>query len=292
MKKYFRVFIITALMFLIVSPILTAQNNSPDVPPIYAINVKAGEPSNLVVFGLMFPLDMLEGMRFEFPQDALEEDIILHFSLPDFAAIDDDLNKVLFFANIISAVSFDISVKEEFISPYTFSEPVEVSIPFDVDTLAGLGVTPYDLTMMFVTSEGKFESEGIKDVAVNMDLKVLTSKVDHLSDIAIVPRTIITGVAEDNNPAGFSLDQNFPNPFNMSTTIRFSLPRAGFAELVVYNVMGQKVRSLISEFMTPGSHSIVWDGCDDQDNPVTTGVYFSRLQTRNSSVSSRMMLVK
>ena len=103
-----------------------------------------------------------------------------------------------------------------------------------------------------------------------------------------------TYIAENNSdmPAGVILSPNYPNPFNLSTTIRFSHPEAGFADIVIFNVMGQKVRELLSKHMAPGIHSIVWDGCDDRGIPVTAGIYFSRLQMNNSSVSGRMMLVK
>jgi hypothetical protein len=104
----------------------------------------------------------------------------------------------------------------------------------------------------------------------------------------------ITHIADNtgDSPAKILLTANYPNPFNLSTTINFSLPEAGHAELVIFNVMGQKVRNLLSGEMTPGEHSIVWDGCDDSGVPVTTGVYFSRLRNSGSTVSGRMMLVK
>ncbi|MFC1552090.1 T9SS type A sorting domain-containing protein [Candidatus Latescibacterota bacterium] len=104
----------------------------------------------------------------------------------------------------------------------------------------------------------------------------------------------VTVIAQNSGdtPAEILLTANYPNPFNLSTTIRFALSRTGHTELVIFNVMGQKVRSLLSEEVTSGEHAIVWDGCDDRGIPVTTGVFFSRLTTGNSSVSGRMMLVK
>ena len=93
-------------------------------------------------------------------------------------------------------------------------------------------------------------------------------------------------------PARVILSPNYPNPFNPSTTIRFSLPEAGLVDLVIFNVTGQKVRKLLSKHMALGIHSIVWDGCDDRGIPVSAGIYFSRLNLNNSSVNGRMMLVK
>jgi hypothetical protein len=104
----------------------------------------------------------------------------------------------------------------------------------------------------------------------------------------------ITHIAENAavTPSEILLTANYPNPFNLSTTINFSLPEAGRAELVIFNVMGQKVRNLLSGEISPGEHFAVWDGCDDSGNAVTTGVYFSRLRTQNSTASGRMLLVK
>jgi len=99
-------------------------------------------------------------------------------------------------------------------------------------------------------------------------------------------------IVEASEQPGFALLRNYPNPFNLSTTIEFTVPETGFAELVIYNMAGQKVRELMSEYMIPGIHSVVWDGCDENGTPVSSGVYISRLRTGDNVFSNRMMLVK
>ena len=101
------------------------------------------------------------------------------------------------------------------------------------------------------------------------------------------PSFVETGV-----PSGFALLGNYPNPFNPSTTIEFSLPEAGFMELVIYNVMGQKIRELAAGTMTPGVHSAVWVGRDDSGLAVSAGVYVTRLQMNGMVATGRMTLVK
>ena len=91
---------------------------------------------------------------------------------------------------------------------------------------------------------------------------------------------------------GMNIQGNFPNPFNPTTTIEFSLPEAGFAELVIYNVMGQKVRELVTGTMTPGVHSVVWDSRDDHGQEVSAGVYVSRLNMSGAVTTGKMTLVK
>jgi len=70
---------------------------------------------------------------------------------------------------------------------------------------------------------------------------------------------------------------NYPNPFNPTTTISFSIPEIGIVELSVYNIKGQKIRSLLKDQITAGEHSIVWNGEDASGNKVSSGVYLYKL---------------
>jgi Tol biopolymer transport system component len=100
-----------------------------------------------------------------------------------------------------------------------------------------------------------------------------------------------TAVAE-TLPVGFAITGNLPNPFNPSTTIFFTLPEAGTANVAVYDITGRKVRDLVSESLTAGVHSTVWDGRDSSGRPSSSGVYFTRLFWNGRSTASRMILAK
>ena len=93
-------------------------------------------------------------------------------------------------------------------------------------------------------------------------------------------------------PGEFALHQNFPNPFNPSTEIRFDLPEAGKVNLAIYNLMGQKIRTLSSGEMTPGYHAIVWDGTNDMGSQVATGMYFYAIQTSEFQATKKMLFMK
>ena len=93
-------------------------------------------------------------------------------------------------------------------------------------------------------------------------------------------------------PTEFALEQNYPNPFNPETNIRFDLPADGRVELTVFNVLGRKVKSLIDDHLPAGSHIVTWDGRDDSDQPVASGVYLYRLVASGKSDSRKMMLLK
>ena len=102
-----------------------------------------------------------------------------------------------------------------------------------------------------------------------------------------------TGVeSEPALPKEFAVVNNYPNPFNPSTTISFTLPNTGRAELAVYSITGQKIRTLLSGPMTAGSHSAVWDGKDDAGKAVSSGVYIAQIRSGRQTASRLMALVK
>ena len=103
---------------------------------------------------------------------------------------------------------------------------------------------------------------------------------------------IVTDVNTESLPDKFALFQNYPNPFNPTTTIEFSIPESGFSTLVIYNMMGQKVRELVSGDMLAGVHSVLWDGKNDSGETVSSGVYISRLKSGKNVTASRMLLMK
>jgi hypothetical protein len=93
-------------------------------------------------------------------------------------------------------------------------------------------------------------------------------------------------------PTSFDLGQNFPNPFNPTTTISFSLPEAGDVLLKIYNIRGQLVRTLIDKRTPAGYHEVTWDGRNQSDRAAASGVYFYRLETQDFSKTRKMMLIK
>ena len=98
----------------------------------------------------------------------------------------------------------------------------------------------------------------------------------------------VTSLSERPNlPESLVLQQNFPNPFNPSTAIKYSLPKAQMVTLKVYNVLGEQVTTLVNAHQTPGYYSVVLDG-----NRLASGIYFYILRTDNFSSVHKMMLLK
>jgi Tol biopolymer transport system component len=114
----------------------------------------------------------------------------------------------------------------------------------------------------------------------------------YVKDINLADYTTVTSV-ETEKPSVFALQGNYPNPFNPSTTIQFSLATAGKVNLTIYNVAGQKIRELVKNAeLTPGIHHVLWDGHDDLGKPVSSGVYLSKLQMGSKVLAGRMLLMK
>jgi len=93
-------------------------------------------------------------------------------------------------------------------------------------------------------------------------------------------------------PSDFALRQNYPNPFNSETTISFVIPSDSKVELSIYNIKGQRIRTLISRVLEAGKHSIIWNGTDKNGNQVSSGVYFYKLETDDGSEMKKAVLLK
>lgn len=97
---------------------------------------------------------------------------------------------------------------------------------------------------------------------------------------------------EDKNNLSFELKQNFPNPFNPNTTIRFHLFKPDNIKLEILNTNGELIKTLIDKEYPSGQHEVVWDGTDSQNRKVTSGVYFYRIFANGIESTRKMILVK
>ena len=103
--------------------------------------------------------------------------------------------------------------------------------------------------------------------------------------------------AETAIPERFSFSQNFPNPFNPSTTLSYNLPAASEVELTVFDVNGRQIKMLEKGMRSAGNHEVRWEGKDDNQNPVPSGIYMARLRCKSEGkksviMSRKLMLIK
>ncbi|GAF91824.1 unnamed protein product, partial [marine sediment metagenome] len=93
-------------------------------------------------------------------------------------------------------------------------------------------------------------------------------------------------------PTSFALAQNYPNPFNPSTMIKYDLPETRNVTLVIYNALGEKVRTLVSGMQDAGYYSILWDSKNDSGIKIGSGMYIYSLRAGDYYSVKKMMLLK
>jgi hypothetical protein len=104
----------------------------------------------------------------------------------------------------------------------------------------------------------------------------------------------VTGIGEKEKmqQKDYSLFQNYPNPFNPSTVIRYSLIKPSQVKLSIFNLVGQEIKKLKDAYQNTGEYSMVWDATDDENNPVSSGVYYYKLETNDMHHYKKMVLVR
>ncbi len=120
-----------------------------------------------------------------------------------------------------------------------------------------------------------------------------TGKV-YWDDFAVVEGNVtrVPGMDPVTVPLLYTLDQNYPNPFNPETRITFSIAKDEKVELVIYDLLGNHVRTLVSGHKKAGNHEVVWDGRDQSGRLSASGVYFYVLQTKDARLMRKMTLLK
>jgi hypothetical protein len=110
-------------------------------------------------------------------------------------------------------------------------------------------------------------------------------------------RALFTNTSTINNPLNelprkFNLNQNYPNPFNSMTNIQYSVEKPSHIKLVIYSLQGQKIKTLVDQFQPLGEYSVVWDGTNNTNNPVTSGIYFFRFETDDLNLQKKMLFIR
>ena len=97
---------------------------------------------------------------------------------------------------------------------------------------------------------------------------------------------------ESSLPTEYALSQNFPNPFNPTTTITYSIPENSEVNLTIYNLTGKKITDLVQGQVNAGIYSVNWDGTNHTGNPVSSGLYLYTVETANFRSMKKMILMK
>jgi hypothetical protein len=195
-------------------------------------------------------------------------------------------------------------------------EPARFNVGFTADIDSGefpLTVTFTDTTKTddIIAVKWDFENDGTWDAENEFELthtyenpgtysvSMLALRPDStavfvLHDDLIQVTGIETGLAdhEKSLPGNYYLEQNYPNPFNPSTTIRYGIPAAAKVNLAIYNILGQKVITLVNSTKSAGHYSVAWNGLNDEGKMLPSGIYIYKLQSNSFSTYKKMFFIK
>ena len=130
-----------------------------------------------------------------------------------------------------------------------------------------------------------FDADGDLDIAV-------TNWSPHTVTLLMNRELVGLKTPGDQIPKQFALHQNYPNPFNPVTFINYDLPKRERVDLIIYNTLGQKVKTLLSKNQESGYYTAVWDATNDNGNKVSSGLYFYRLQAGKFIDTKKVILLK
>jgi hypothetical protein len=140
------------------------------------------------------------------------------------------------------------------------------------------------------------ENSVFKGSIIAEDVEVLKNAAffSHLSSTPL-PKIVPDEESEDilaSVPTDYVLEQNYPNPFNPSTTIGFALPEAANVSVVIYNISGQVLKTLVNNQFEAGYHQVQWDGTNEMGEQVASGFYFYRLESKDFQQVKKMLMLQ
>jgi len=183
-------------------------------------------------------------------------------------------------SNVVGAATFDLPAKT----------PTLLELPFQINSLGSLN-EPATLELV---SQGKVLGSvsvmlGLQNPLGGMSGSMKTSE-------GSLSEGVLSAFAKGQVmeplfiPTDYALSQNFPNPFNPTTTIQYDLPQAGWVVLKVYDVLGRNIRTLVEGTNAVGRHIVRWDGKNDAGYEIPSGLYFCRM-TAGAFVEIKKMLL-
>ena len=115
--------------------------------------------------------------------------------------------------------------------------------------------------------------------------------MDNNTSIFCITKISVTSISRSIT-GNYKLYQNYPNPFNPETRIEYEISKVVNVEIIIYNILGQKVKTLVDEERGPGVYRSIWDGRNNYGQPAASGVYLYKLKSENFIEIKKMTLLK
>jgi hypothetical protein len=152
-----------------------------------------------------------------------------------------------------------------------------------------------ELIFDFSSHIGLPEAIGIDQIVVFPDFNLggrTQDNIIYFDNISFYSNSVGVDNRNETFPQGFALEQNFPNPFNPSTTIRYELPEDGLVNITIYDITGRHISKLVSSRQTAGYRSIQWDATNNAGKPMSAGLYLYTIQAGEFRQTKKMVLLK
>ncbi len=174
----------------------------------------------------------------------------------------------------------ELSLFHQFIHYYKYKndEVTARKMSDKLDEMFTSSVYGYQAHIMF--GDDGYTLEGLKDLMKKKRASLLAKRGESKNDIL------------SEMPTEYKLYNNYPNPFNPNTSIKYSIPQNSFVTLKIYNMMGQLVKTLVSGNKNPGFYTVDWNGANENNSQVVSGIYFYRLESNNYASTEKMILLK
>ena len=132
------------------------------------------------------------------------------------------------------------------------------------------------------------DNDGLFDDMRNLS----TITLENSQSVVVRVGSGVLGINDEIVPINLALHQNYPNPFNPTTTLRYDLPEDAQVKIMIYDLMGRSVKSLVNSQQNAGFKSIIWDATNDLGQPVSAGMYLYRISAGNYNSVKKMVLLK
>ncbi|MEO1023284.1 MAG: T9SS type A sorting domain-containing protein [Bacteroidota bacterium] len=198
------------------------------------------------------------------------------------------------------------SLDASYVGLYSVEDDIRLqvnSFPFDLDqelsvplTIDGTETGTFELSWEAPTNFPSDWSLTLVDTQSDTELDLTTESsytfevsdiVDNRFNLVVTPAQTTVSNEEEVTVERFALDQNYPNPFNPTTNIRYTVPNSGLVNVSIYNVMGQKVATLVNTTQSAGTYTATWNAASS-----ASGIYYYRLESAGQSITRQMTLIK
>ena len=150
---------------------------------------------------------------------------------------------------------------------------------------------PYHYLKAYMHNEGLERVSGTWDIIAQDQSKTISSSNGPF-ELTIDGSSVNIAAETELHPTEFRLYPNRPNPFNPTTTINYDIPEGGYVSVVIYDILGNRIRTIYSGEKQKGRHMATWDGRSDYGNAVESGIYFCQVQNSNKRHIIKMTLLK